>query len=112
MSEKMASNETMSESRVQSLTALLPEIRTKLAVAIQSFQSHLARGTKYGFLTDGEMFKVFSGNNAAKNVDVLFKILKGKDNAAFDGFCSILEEHGYEYWSAKLQKKVSAICNI
>ena len=47
-----------------------------------------------------------------KNVDVLFKILKGKDNAAFDGFCSILEEHGYEYWSAKLQKKVSAICNI
>ena len=110
-SEKMASNDSMSESRVQALTALLPEIRTKLAVAIKSFQNHLARGTKYGFLTDDEMFEVFSGDNAAKNVDVLFKILKGKNNEDFDGFCSILEENEYDHWSATLQKKVSAICH-
>ena len=112
MLRKMASNETMTESRVQALTALLPNIRTKVAFGLKSFQNHLARGAKNGFLTDDEMFEVFSSDNAAKHVDILFKILKGKDNAAFDGFCSILEEHGYGHWSAKLQMKVSAIYSL
>ena len=82
----MASNDSMSESRVQALTALLPEIRTRLAVAIKSFKNHVARGTKYGFLTDDEMFEVFSSDNAAINVDVLFKLSRGRTTKPLMGF--------------------------
>ena len=106
----MASPDAMTESRVKALTALLPRIEAKISTGLKSFKTQLAKGTKYGFLTDGEMSYVFTGNNPIEHVRTLFDTLKGKDNASFHGFCSILEVNGYGHWSAELQMKVSAFC--
>ena len=108
--EKMASRDAMTESRVQALTALLPRIETRISAGLQSFKTQLEKGTKYGFLTGGEMSLVFTGNTPVEHVRALFEILKGKDNASFHAFCSILEANEYGHWSSELQMKVSAFC--
>ena len=101
----MAARETMSEDRVESLNIVLPRMESRLR--LKPFQTQLRIGPPGGFLTDYEMEEVFCKPNPADQVRVLFKILVGKNNAAFDGFCNILEKNHYGNWSKELKIEVS-----
>ena len=56
-------------------------------------------------LTDVEYLCVEAKEGDVARVDELVKILLTKDESAFDGFYSALEENGYPHWARKLKGK-------
>ena len=54
-------------------------------------------------LTDVEYLCVDAKEGDVARVDELVKILLTKDESAFDGFCSALEENGYPHLARKLK---------
>ena len=100
----------MSENRKTSLTAVLP--RMEECFQLKLLRTQLAEGTTLGFLTEREISTIFAERIPAEQLRVLFDILKGKSNAVFDRFCTILEKNKYENWSRELKLEVCLLVLI
>jgi hypothetical protein len=78
----------------------------KDTVSLEGLRLSLEKGTKNGFLIEAEIDDVFSHRTNMEKVWSLKDIIRGKDNAAFDAFCRILEDAGYSNWSLELKRRV------
>ena len=95
-------SEPMTENRIKSLNALLPELQTKVIVGNLKADLHRDAG---GILNDEEIDHVFSEKSRAEKMYSLVDILKGKGNGAFEAFCRVLNKFGYDIWTRELRKR-------
>lgn len=56
-----------------------------------------------GFLTDVEDAAIKESSDNVKQVDQLINVLLNKEDKAFDYFCVVLEEEGYQAYSNSLK---------
>ena len=94
--------EPMTENRIASLNALLPELQKKVILGNLKPNLHIDAG---GILNDLEMDQVFSEKSRAERMYSLVEILKGKGNGAFEAFCRVLSRFGYDTWTRELRKR-------
>ena len=95
-------SEPMTENRIKSLNALLPELQTKVIVSNLKANLHVDAG---GILNHVEMVKVFCEKSQMGQWYTLVNILKSKSNGAFEAFCRILYKGGYDTWTRELRKR-------
>lgn len=82
--------------------------------ALKKYHQRLRTGLLVGnflpvlrlLLTEVEYSRVDGREDNIARVDELIEILLTKDNKHFDGFCSALEENGYEHWAKTLGQEV------
>lgn len=88
----------MDESRRKALTYYHQDLRSGILV-----KNILPAFAPY--LTDVERLQVKGkgDSNNVGQVDELLEILRTKENRHFDGFCRVLDRHGYRDWAKRLQ---------
>jgi hypothetical protein len=97
----------MSENRLRSLNSLCPKLETNIIVNNFLSSVHCDAG---GFLNDRERQVIDSKGSNFEKVRELISILKGKDNASFDKFCSVLVSVRYGHWARKLLEQAGIPC--
>ena len=97
----------MSDNRQKSLNSLCPKLETNIMVDNFLSSLHCDAG---GFLNDHELQVIDSKGSNFKKVRELISILKGKDNASFDKFCSVLVSVRYGHWARKLLEQAEIPC--
>ena len=65
-----------------------------------------------GFMDRGEAQKVREQPIGSEQMDMIIKILRGKDDEAFLKFCEILCESNYSHWADGLKRKADEIREV
>ena len=65
-----------------------------------------------GFMDRGEAQKVREQPIGSEQMDMIIKILRGKDDEAFCKFCKILCECNYSHWADELKRKAGEIREV
>ena len=85
------------------LTALKGELKRK--VIVKNGLNDILETDAGGFMNEAEAQMVESMPNNAEQMGEIIQILLGKSNAAFETFCKMLREVGYDVWATALEDK-------
>ena len=77
----------------------------KLNVATNTGLTDKLERAAGGFMDRGEAQKVREQPSGSEQMDMIIKILRGKDDEAFLKFCKILRDINYSNWADELKKK-------